>query len=150
MVWSHVPARDTVIEYVQAHVAAGEKILVYPYLPLYYYLTDTASPTRYEYFQPGMHTPQQAEEMLAEITAARVPVVLFEASFWEKIPTSWPGTPLSAIVRDPIADYIQREYRTVQDFEFAGRMEVSFHGPQGFGMPLKSCSGRAMEFVQFR
>jgi 4-amino-4-deoxy-L-arabinose transferase-like glycosyltransferase len=107
----HVPARDTVVEYVQAHVAAGENILVYPYLPLYYYLTDTAGPTRYEYFQPGMHTPQQAREMLMEISASRVPVVLFDGSFWEKIPTSWPGTPLSAIVRDPIADYIQHEYR---------------------------------------
>jgi hypothetical protein len=106
-----VPGPDTVVESVQAHVAAGEKILVYPYLPLYYYLTDTAAPTRYEYFQPGMHTPQQSQEMLAEITAARVPVVLFESSFWEKIPTSWPGTPLSATLRDPIADYIQREYR---------------------------------------
>jgi hypothetical protein len=107
-----VPARDTVVEYVQARVIAGEKILVYPYLPLYYYLTDTANPTRYEYFQPGMHTPQQAEEMLAEITSSRVPVVLFESSFWEKIPTSWPGTPLNAIVRDPITDYIHHEYRT--------------------------------------
>ncbi|MGH9544079.1 MAG: ArnT family glycosyltransferase [Terriglobales bacterium] len=106
-----VPARDTVVEYVQAHVPAGDNILVYPYLPLYYYLTGTASPTRYEYFQPGMHTPQQAQEMLAEISAARVPVVLFDTSFWAKIPTSWPGTPLSAIVRDPITDYIQREYR---------------------------------------
>jgi 4-amino-4-deoxy-L-arabinose transferase-like glycosyltransferase len=106
-----VPARDAVVESVQAHVAAGDKILVYPYLPLYYYLTDTASPTRYEYFQPGMHTPQQAQEMLTEISAARVPVVLFDTSFWAKIPTSWPGTPLSAIVRDPITDYIQREYR---------------------------------------
>ena len=107
----NVPARDTVVEHVQAHVGAGEKILVYPYLPLYYYLTDTFSPTRYEYFQPGMHTPQQAQEILAEVAAARVPVVLFEASFWEKIPTSWPGTPVTAIVRDPVADYIQREYR---------------------------------------
>jgi len=105
-----VPARDTVIEYIQSHISAGDNILVYPYLPLYYYLTDTASPTRYEYFQPGMHTPQQAQEMLAELTASRVPVVLFDSSFWEKIPTSWPGTPLSAIVRDPLADYIQREY----------------------------------------
>ncbi|MGH9502118.1 MAG: ArnT family glycosyltransferase [Terriglobales bacterium] len=107
-----VPAQDTVVDYIQAHVAAGDEILVYPYLPLYYYLSDTASPTRYEYFQPGMHTPQQAGEMLAEITAARVPVVLFEGSFWEKIPTSWPGTSLSSILRDPVADYIQREYRT--------------------------------------
>jgi hypothetical protein len=106
-----VPARDTVVEYLQTHVIAGEKILVYPYLPLYYYLTDTTNPTRYEYFQPGMHTPQQAEEMLAKITSSHVPVVVFESSFWEKIPTSWPETPMSAIIRDPIADYIQREYR---------------------------------------
>ncbi|MGH9538981.1 MAG: ArnT family glycosyltransferase [Terriglobales bacterium] len=106
-----VSARDTVVEYTQARVAAGEKILVYPYLPLYYYLTDTLNPTRYEYFQPGMHTRQQAQEMLAQISAAHLAVVLFDGSFWEKIPTSWPGTPLSAIMRDPIADYIQREYR---------------------------------------
>jgi hypothetical protein len=106
-----VSAPDTVVEYVQAHVAAGQQILVYPYLPLYYYLTATANPTRYEYFQPGMHTSQQAEEMLAEIRTSRVPVVLFQPSFWEKIPTSWPGTPLGAIAQDPIADYIQREYR---------------------------------------
>jgi len=107
----NVPAKDTVIEYVQAHVPAREQILVYPYLPLYYYLTDTVSPTRYEYFQPGMHTSQQAQEMLAELAGARVPVVLFEASFWEKTPTSWPGTPVTAIVHDPVADYIQRDYR---------------------------------------
>jgi len=106
-----VSARDTVVEYVQAHVAAGQQILVYPYLPLYYYLTATANPTRYEYFQPGMHTPQQAEEMLAEMKTSRVSAVLFQPSFWEKIPTSWPGTPIGAIARDPIADYIQREYR---------------------------------------
>jgi hypothetical protein len=106
-----VPARDTVVEYLQTHVIAGEKIMVYPYLPLYYYLTDTTNPTRYEYFQAGMHTPQQAEGMLAQITSSHVPVVVFESSFWEKIPTSWPETKMSAIIRDPIADYIQREYR---------------------------------------
>ena len=105
-------SKDTVIEYVDAHVAPGESILVYPYLPLYYYLTDTFSPTRYEYFQPGMHSAQQAQEMLDELTRARVPVVLFETSFWEKIPRSWPGTPLSAVAHDPVADYILREYRT--------------------------------------
>src|SRR2546427_8296869 len=46
-----VPKQDTVIDYVQAHVHAGESILVYPYLPLYYYLTETFSSSRYEYFQ---------------------------------------------------------------------------------------------------
>src|SRR5258708_24798164 len=31
--------RDSVVEFIQAHVAPGEEILVYPYLPLYSYLT---------------------------------------------------------------------------------------------------------------
>jgi hypothetical protein len=108
------PARDTVIEYLQAHVAAGESILVYPYLPLYYYLTDTNSPSRYEYFQPGMHSPEQADEMLSDLAAKRVRVVLFEASFWEKVPNSWPSTPISNIAHDPLAYYIQRKYRSCE------------------------------------
>ena len=107
-----VPGKDTVVDYVQAHVAPGERIVVYPYLPLYYYLTATYSPTRYEYFQPGMHTPHQADEILSQLSSKRARVILFEAGFVEKIPRSWPGTPLTAITHDAVADYILREYRT--------------------------------------
>jgi len=107
-----MPAKDTVTQYLQAHVAPGEPILVYPYLPLYYYLTNTFSPTRYEYFQPGMNTNEQALEIVSQLASRRVRVVLFESSFVEKIPNSWPGTPLTAIVNDPVADYIMRNYRT--------------------------------------
>jgi hypothetical protein len=103
--------KDTLIQYVQAHVPPGEKILVYPYLPLYYYLTGTSSPTRYDYFQPGMHTLEQSREMVSELAAQRVDVVLLEISFADKIPTSWPGTPVAAIANDPIADYIVQNYR---------------------------------------
>ena len=106
-----LPAKDTVIEYVQAHVPPGETILVYPYLPLYYYLTATYSPTRYEYFQPGMNTKQQSREVLSQLALRPVRVVLFESSFPEKIPHSWPGTPLTEIANDPVADYIVRNYR---------------------------------------
>ena len=107
-----MPAKDTVIDYVQTHVVAGDTIVVYPYLPLYYYLTETFSPSRYEYFQPGMNTSDQAQEMLSQVVSRRVQVVLFESSFAEKIPTSWPGTPLRAIADDPVGDYIVHEYRT--------------------------------------
>jgi len=106
------PKKDTVINYVQAHVSPGETVLVYPYLPLYYYLTGTFAPTRYEYLQPGMNTPQQSLEMISELASGRVQVILFESSFWEKIPNSWPGTPLSAIAHDPVADYILRSFHT--------------------------------------
>jgi hypothetical protein len=105
------PGQDTVIEYVQAHVAPGEKILVYPYLPLYYYLTGTFSATRYDYFQPGMHTVQQSQDIVSGISSQRVRVVLFESSFADKIPSSWPATPTKAIASDPVADYLLANYR---------------------------------------
>jgi 4-amino-4-deoxy-L-arabinose transferase-like glycosyltransferase len=105
------PREDTVVPYIQQHVAAGEAMLVYPYLPLYQYLTATSAPSRLEYFQPGMNTTEQAREIISAMASRRVRVVLFEASFVQKIPSSWPQTPLSAVVNDPVADYILREYR---------------------------------------
>jgi 4-amino-4-deoxy-L-arabinose transferase-like glycosyltransferase len=102
--------KDTVVDYVQARVPAGETILVYPYLSLYYYLTGTFSPGRYDYFQPGMHTREQADEIVRELATRRVRVVLFEINFSDKVSHSWPGTPLTAIAEDPVADYIARNY----------------------------------------
>ena len=104
--------KDSVVNYVQQHVPAGETILIYPYLPLYYDVTDTFSPTRYDYFQPGMHTKEEADEIIGELGSRRVKTVLFEISFPEKIPHAWPGSPLSAIIDDPVADYLVRNYRT--------------------------------------
>ena len=103
--------KDTVIVQVQAHVAPGEKILVYPYLPLYYYLTETRSSSRYDYFQPGMNTPDQAQEIIASLKSHNVRAVLFEPWFADKFASSWPGTPLSSIANDPVADYIVRNYQ---------------------------------------
>jgi 4-amino-4-deoxy-L-arabinose transferase-like glycosyltransferase len=103
--------KDTVVDYLQAQVPQGATVLVYPYLPLYYYLTATFSPGRYDYFQPGMHTREQADEMVRELASGRVETVLFEPNFSEKVARSWPGTPLTAIAEDPVADYIARNYR---------------------------------------
>jgi 4-amino-4-deoxy-L-arabinose transferase-like glycosyltransferase len=104
-------AKDTVVDYLQAHAPEGATVLVYPYLPLYYYLTGTFSPGRYDYFQPGMNTHEQADEMVRELASRRVQTVLFEANFSEKVAHSWPGTPLSVFAEDPVADYIARNYR---------------------------------------
>jgi hypothetical protein len=103
---------DKVIAYVQAHVAPGERILIYPYDSTYYYLTQTYSPTRFDFYQPGMHTEQELEEMLADFSAHPTQAVLYEPTFTEHLREAWPNTPPSAIAHDVLADYIQREYRT--------------------------------------
>jgi hypothetical protein len=103
--------KDTVVEYVQAHVPGGQEVLVYPYLPLYNYLTATRSPSRYDYFQPGMNTRDQAQEIVTSLRSHEARIVLFEPGFADKFANSWPGTPLNAITNDPVADYIVRDYR---------------------------------------
>jgi dolichyl-phosphate-mannose-protein mannosyltransferase len=107
----HTQERDTVIEQIQAHVAPGERILAYPYASLIYYMTGTYSPTSFEYYQPGMHTREQAMDMLSQLKAHPVRVVLYEPSFAEHIRDSWPNTPARDVASDPVADYIAHEYR---------------------------------------
>ena len=59
-----------------------------------------------------MNTKEQSEEIVSRLASRQVRVVLFESSFAEKIPNSWPQTPLLAIANDQVTDYILRNYRT--------------------------------------
>ena len=103
-------AEDTVVPYAQAHLATGEELLVYPYLPLYNYLTGTLSPSRYDFFQPGMNTPDQADQIIQSLIPDKA--VLLQPAFSDTIPHSWADTPVSAIVNDPVTDFLVRNYRT--------------------------------------
>lgn len=102
---------DTVISYVQARTKTGDEFLVYPYLPLYNYLTATRSPSRYDFFQPGMNTREQAEEIIRSLESKKTKAALMEPSFAEKFANSWPETPLSAVVNDPVGDFVARNFR---------------------------------------
>jgi hypothetical protein len=104
---------ETGIGYIQSHVAAKGELTVYPYLPLYNYLTETRTPNPFDYFQPGMNTPEQAQEIIRSLAASKAPV-LFEPAFAEKIANSWPGTSIQTIASDPVADFIARNYRICQ------------------------------------
>jgi len=106
-----ISEEDTVIAYVQAHSQPGSRLLVYPYLPLYNYLTATTSPSRYDFFQAGMNTSEQAQEIIESLKRNRSPVLL-EPRFAEKFANSWPETPLKAIASDAVSDYIVRNYHT--------------------------------------
>ncbi len=103
--------KDTVIDYVQAHTPPGSEILVYPYLPLYNYLTETHSPARLDFFQAGMNTTEQAHGIIADLESKKINAVLFEPGFAGKFATSWPKTPLRYVANDPVGDFIIRNYR---------------------------------------
>ena len=110
-------APDSVMPFIQTQVPPGDKLLVYPYLPLYNYFTDTISPSRYDFFQPGMNTPEQAQEIIKSLQETNTRSVLFEPWFPEKFANSWPETPVSAIAHDPVADYISKNFRICEMLE---------------------------------
>ncbi len=100
------------LAYIQAHVAQGDKLLVHPYSPLYAFLADTYSPTRFEYLQAGMHTPEQFQQAAQEIAADRRAPVLLELDFASsKLPSTWPSTPAHTIAHDAVAEYVLSHYR---------------------------------------
>ena len=127
-------SKETVIDYVQARLAPGSELLVYPYLPLYNYLTNTHSPAPYDYFQPGMNTHEQAEQIMTSLRSSSAPV-LFESGFSEKIANSWPGTSIAAIVDDPVGDYIARNYRICKVLASAEGWQFQFMAKKGVPCP---------------
>jgi Dolichyl-phosphate-mannose-protein mannosyltransferase len=125
---------DRTLDYVQANVSPGQKIFVYPYEPMYYYLTGTFSSTRFDFLQLGMHTPEQFRESLRSLELDRTPVVLFETSITEKLAWTSPETPLQLLAaKDPVQDYILAHYRRCAGpmtnsywrFEFMMRKDLS-------------------------
>ena len=104
---------ENALGYLHAHLKPGEEIFVYPYFPPYYYLTATSNPTPYDFLQPGYNTPEEFQQALNVITVHRPPVVLFQPRFYEDLVLTAPSTPLEVLgARDPVTEYILREYRS--------------------------------------
>lgn len=117
------PQRDEIVPYVEAHVAQGRDIFVYPLHPLYYYLTGTVNPTRFEFLQPGLHTPDQEQETVSELEASHVNVVVLWPDFRVGMPTLFPNTPRSVFAAaDPVSDYLVAHYHVCTKL-YSGRIE---------------------------
>ena len=107
-----VPAGEAALSYLQKHTVPGEQIFVYPWCPLYYYLTAASNPTRYEFMLPGYHTAEQFQEALRSIAARRPRVVLFQPAFYEEMTLVLPSTPIAVLAApDSLTDYILAKYR---------------------------------------
>ena len=104
-------------QYIESGIDPGDKILAYPYQPLYYYLLGTSSVSRYDWLLPGMNAPEQFQEMVRELETSRPRVVLFDTRFAEIMPQITRGVPAQALAaRDPVAEYIASHYRACRNF----------------------------------
>jgi hypothetical protein len=74
------------VNYLKSHLKDGETFLAVPYDPLYYYLTETRSPTRMTIFFEHIHiTPQQEDEIIFDLEQQNTQfIVLSRRSFSNK------------------------------------------------------------------
>lgn len=128
-------APDQVLSALQSAVPAGSTILVYPYLPLYYYLSATAAPGPYDYLQPGMHTLEQTTDTLNRLRTGTTAAVLYEYEFDEKIPSSWPNTPVETIAHDPAGDYLLTHFRSCAVLKSSAGWRFAFMVPRDRACP---------------
>jgi hypothetical protein len=94
---------------------------------------------RFDYLQPGLHTPEQFQEASQQLAAARISFVMFDPSFaGDKIPEAWPVTPEAALAKDPVRDFIFLHYRPCRAlpsppwrFVFMVRKDLNCPGASG-------------------
>jgi 4-amino-4-deoxy-L-arabinose transferase-like glycosyltransferase len=60
-----------------SRVQPGQSLFVYPYKPLFYFLTQTTNPTRYSYLEAGMMTGDDSRLALSELEAQPPEWVLY-------------------------------------------------------------------------
>lgn len=133
--------RDEVVNYVQAHIPKGGRIFVYPYQPLYYYLSGTVNPTSYDLIYDGFNTPAQIGEAVHQLKADRTPAVLITPSFSTIAMTDFPGTPLSVLARpDPMLAAISSRYRGCRSLQSAEGFSYVFMVRKDLACPADSDS----------
>jgi hypothetical protein len=73
--------------------------------------------------------------MVADFSAKPTRFVLYEPDFADHIRKAWPNTPAGALVRDPMADYIRREYRACLTFDSSTDWHFVFMVRKDLGCP---------------
>jgi hypothetical protein len=114
---------DAAIPFLDSHIAPGREIFVYPYGPMYYFLTATTNPTRYSLLLYNYNTPSQFQDAIRVLEQHKVRYVLWDTSFERKAApyfSSEMSHPAGGFLMEP---YLESHYKVVQDFDGARIME---------------------------
>jgi hypothetical protein len=112
VVYSSV-ARDAVLDFLMAHTRAGDPIFVYPYAPLYYFLTATENPTRFNFMMYNFHTESQFREAVQALERSQVRYVVWDRAFLEWAAVWFPAyrqPPANKLIMEP---YLTEHYTVV-------------------------------------
>ena len=101
------------VEMVTSRVRPGDTLFVFPYAPIFYFLTDAHNPTRYSFLQPGMFTREDEGAALESLTACPPRWVLYFNATPETYLRTWPSSDPRRLRMPSIEDFIRRNYRMV-------------------------------------
>ncbi len=106
------PAQDAIMAFLNSHTSPGEATYIYPYQPIYYFLTATRNPTRYDFLALGMHSNRQYRRAVRELQRRPPRFVLFDLEFYAQNGADWPAIAPSALAHfTPVEDYLLRNDR---------------------------------------
>jgi len=118
---------DGVLDFLMTRVKPGEPIFVYPYSPMYYFLSATRNPTRYSTLMYQFNTESQFREAVQSLETNKVRYVIWDRSFPEWINNWFPAyrnPPRDKLIMEP---YLLDHYRVVggtdTGFQFLERKE---------------------------
>jgi hypothetical protein len=106
---------DPVLAFIDTHVAAGEEMFVYPYHPMYYFLSATTNPTRYSILTYNYNIPTQFQEIVDVLERRRVRYVVWDTDFEARTADVFPGSHPKSLSYRIVEPYLESHYRLVEN-----------------------------------
>jgi hypothetical protein len=118
---------DPALDFLRAHVAPGDPLFVYPYSPMYYFLSGARNPTRYFTLTYSLSSDEQFREAVRDIEAARVRYVVWDRSHQGQQRTMLPAFRMPPRDKLIIEPYLTEHYRVMpgsdDKYQFLERKE---------------------------
>jgi hypothetical protein len=107
-------SKDEALEFLLHSVARNERVFVYPYYSMYYFLANLPNPTRYSILMYSINTPAQFQETIDALEAQRVKFVLWDTIVAGPNLTRWfPGYRDPAPSEQLLEQYLTSHYALI-------------------------------------
>jgi hypothetical protein len=107
---------DPILSFLDSNTYPGEEIFVYPFAPMYYFLSSTANPARYSILEYNYNTTAQFKEVIQVLDQRKVHYVLWDTNFEKKtarlVYPRCPQMPANLYLMEP---YLESHYNQVLD-----------------------------------
>jgi hypothetical protein len=106
---------DPVLAFIDAHIGAGEEMFVYPYHPMYYFLSATTNPTRYSLLIYDYNPDSEFYDAISSLEKAPPKYVIWETGFDAKYTSSMPALSNARATGLIMEPYLESHYLLLKD-----------------------------------